>query len=145
TRHHAADLAKGARGVSPPGRFRLTGAIEPSVFSRELDHRIVPDHQRQGPDPRTPRVHEHPLADERVFEPLDVDDAALLHDDGVLDVRAEDGDPVADRGERADVRVGDDRVFADDNRATDARALDPCAALDPHATDDLALAVDVAH
>ncbi len=88
-------------------------------------------------------MNDHASSDERIFEAVRVDDAAILHEDGVLDVGARDHDAVADCGERADVRVGNDRVASNDDGASNTRALDLGARLDANATFELTFCVDV--
>src|SRR5690606_15187011 len=55
---------------------------------------------------------------------------AVFQNDAAFDFRIQDGDIVIDAGERADIAVFDDRVFADDGGAAHHTVADPRTAFD---------------
>src|SRR2546423_2786074 len=81
--------------------------------SRQVDRAVVADHE-----PGRPRALFGPsdfdvLAEQRIDEPGNVGDAAVVHDDGVLDLGGEDLAVRPDGGERPDVAVDDAATGAD--------------------------------
>src|SRR4051794_33762183 len=102
-------------------RDRVTFAITSSL---DVDTGVVAEHQPGRPG-HSARTHDLDLpADQRVLHVGDVDDPAVLEDDGVLDLGVEDLAPGGHRGVRPDVAVHDTGAPADDGRAPDGAALD---------------------
>src|SRR5688500_14826544 len=92
--------------------------------SLDVDLAVVADHQAQGPRPGTRAADDRLPADEAVLEPGDVEDTAVGHDDGVLDLAVDDFTVLADRAERPDEAVDDAGARADHDRAADRRVDD---------------------
>src|SRR6476646_3435690 len=89
--------------------------------SFEVDLAVVADHQADGAGLGLRAGHEGITADQTVLEPGDVDDLAVLHHDGMLDLRVLHEATGADRAERADEAVDHSGSGADRHRAADRR------------------------
>src|SRR5437667_6852648 len=86
-------------------------------MSLQIDRAMVTDHH-PGRARALTAAHDLDIpADQRVGQPGDADDAAVLEDDGVLDLGVDNLAVVGNGGERTDVRVHEPRVGADHCRA----------------------------
>src|SRR5947207_14944775 len=84
----------------------------------EPDLAAVTEHEVVGPGLDRDAIDAHVLAEEaRLDPPADIDDRRPFQDDRVLHLAGADRHPVADRGERTDVRVLHVGAPADNGRA----------------------------
>src|SRR5712691_2470269 len=109
----------------------------------DADLRIVAQHEPVRARLDRFAVNPHVSADEAVDHAVgQVADARALEHDAVLDLGILDLHVVADRCERADVRVHDARAASDDGGTADHGALDHRAFFDHHFSLDTALGID---
>src|SRR4051794_14526552 len=120
----------------------LTVGMWTSV-SFDVDLAVVADHQAQGSWSQPRPADDCLLADQAVFEALDVDDRAAFHDHRVLDFAVDDLTALTDGRERADEAVGDSCPGADDHRTAQDRVGDDRARLDDHAAVEARCLVDL--
>src|SRR5690606_17286793 len=107
-----------------------------SLIASQQDLRAVPGYKPVAGRPPVVLPDGDVLSDQALHDPSGPRYGAPLHDDAVLHLRPLDGAAVVYRGVRADVRVPDRAVCAEDARPLDLGVLDDAPFADDRPPED---------